>query len=479
VIRRLVTFLDERSGAAPLLRKTLRYAFPDHWSFLLGEVALYAFIVLVATGVYLTLFFEPSTAKTVYHGSYEPLQGMEMSKAYASAIHISFDVKAGLLIRQTHHWAADVFVAAIVIHLIRVFFTGAYRKPRELTYLIGVLLLFTALLEGYLGYSMVDDLLSGMGLAIGYGVALSVPFVGANLALGIWGHPFPGNADFWSRMYIAHVLIFPVLIGGLLTAHLALVASRHHSQFRPKRKVNGERKLIGVPTFPGQAPRSLGLMLAVAGVLVLLGALVQVNPIWLWGPYHVSQGTNGAQPDWYLGWLIGALRLMPSFDIVLWNRTVVPNPFWGGILFPVFVMVALIAWPWLEQRFTGDRRPHNVLQRPRDAPVRTAIGSGFLAWVMMIFIFGAADRVYVFLGIPYETQLWFFRVAIWILPILLGIVVYRLCLALKKKEEVERDQQDAVRSAPPSPRPEGSFPRRAGTDAAPPPGSSEGRTRRR
>jgi len=479
VIRRLVTFVDERSGAAPLLRKTLRYAFPDHWSFLLGEVALYAFVVLVATGIYLTLFFEPSTAKTVYHGAYEPLQGMEMSKAYASAIHISFDVKAGLLIRQTHHWAADVFVAAIVLHLIRVFFTGAYRKPRELTYLIGVLLLFTALLEGYLGYSMVDDLLSGMGLAIGYGVALSVPFVGANLALAIWGHPFPGNADFWSRMYIAHVLIFPVLIGGLLTAHLALVASRHHSQFRPRRKVNGERRLIGVPTFPGQAPRSLGLMLAVAAVLVLLGGLVQINPIWLWGPYHVSQGTNGAQPDWYLGWLIGALRLMPHFDVVVWNRTLVPNPFWGGILFPMLVMVALIAWPWLEQRFTRDRRPHNVLQRPRDAPVRTAIGSGFLAWVVMIFTFGAADRVYVFLGIPYETQLWFFRVAIWIVPVLLGVVVYRLCLALREKEEVERDQQAAVRSAPPSPRPEGSFRRRAETGAAPPPGSSEGRTRRR
>jgi ubiquinol-cytochrome c reductase cytochrome b subunit len=479
VIRRLVTFLDERSGAAPLLRKTLRYAFPDHWSFLLGEVALYAFVVLVATGIYLTLFFEPSTAKTVYHGAYEPLQGMEMSKAYASAIHISFDVKAGLLIRQTHHWAADVFVAAIVLHLIRVFFTGAYRKPRELTYTIGVLLLFTVLLEGYLGYSMVDDLLSGMGLAIGYGVALSVPFVGANLALAIWGHPFPGNADFWSRMYIAHVLIFPVLIGGLLSAHLALVASRHHTQFRPRRKVDGERKLIGVPTFPGQAPRSLGLMLAVAGVLVLLGALVQINPIWLWGPYHISEGTNGAQPDWYLGWLIGALRLMPNFDVVVWNRTLVPNPFWGGILFPVLVMMALIAWPWLEQRFTRDRRPHNVLDRPRDAPVRTAIGSGFLAWVAMIFAFGAADRVYVFLGIPYETQLWFFRVAIWIVPILLGIVVHRLCRALKEKEEVERDQEAAVRSAPPSPRPEGSFPRRAEPGGAPPPGSSEGRTRRR
>ena len=367
MIRRLVTAADERSGSASFVRKTLRYAFPDHWSFLLGEVALYAFMVLVATGIYLTLFFEPSTAKTVYHGSYAPLRGMEMSKAYASAVHISFDVKAGLLIRQTHHWAADVFVAAIVLHLIRVFFTGAYRKPRELTYVIGVLLLFTVLLEGYLGYSLVDDLLSGMGLAIGYGVALSVPLVGANLALAIWGHPFPGDPDFWSRMYIAHVLIFPLLIAGMLGAHLALVASRHHTQFRPKKKVDGERKLIGVPAFPGQAPRSLGLLFAVAAALVLLGGLVQINPIWLWGPYHVGQGTNGAQPDWYLGWLIGALRLMPHFDVVIGNKTLVPNPFWGGILFPTVVVAALLGWPFLERRFKGRERP----QRPR-APARRA-----------------------------------------------------------------------------------------------------------
>ncbi len=479
MMRRIVSYVDERSGSASFMRKTLRYAFPDHWSFLLGEVALYAFIVLVATGIYLTFFFEPSTADTVYHGSYVPLQGMTMSKAYASVVHISFDVKAGLLIRQTHHWAADVFIAAIVLHLMRVFFTGAYRKPRELTYVIGVLLLFTALLEGYLGYSMVDDLLSGMGLAIGYAVALSIPFIGANFALLIWGHPYPGDPSFWSRMYIAHVLIFPLLIAGLLGAHLALVASRHHSQFKPRKRVNGERKLIGVPTFPGQAPRSLGLLFAVAAALVLLGALVQINPIWLWGPYHVASGTNGAQPDWYLGWLIGALRLMPHFDVVVWNRTLIPNPFWGGILFPTIVMGVLIAWPWIEPRFTGDRRAHNVLDRPRDAPVRTAIGVGFLTWVVMIFVFGAADRIYVFLGIPYETQLWFFRFAIWIVPVLLGAVVWRLCRALKEKEAVEQGRRDAVRSAPPAPQPERSFRRREETGEAPPPGSNEGRTRRR
>src|SRR5213078_348160 len=228
VIRRLVRYFDERTGGGPFVRKALRYVFPDHWSFLLGEVALYAFVVLVVTGIYLTLFFKPSLATVHYHGEYAPLHGRAMSEAYKSTVDISLRVKAGLLIRQTHHWAADFFVAAIVLHLLRIFFTGAFRKPRDLTYYIGLLMLIVALLEGYLGYSMVDDLLSGMGLAIGYAVALSFPVIGSNVAAAIWGASYPGSPDFWPRMYIVHVLILPILIGTLIALHLALVAARHH-----------------------------------------------------------------------------------------------------------------------------------------------------------------------------------------------------------------------------------------------------------
>jgi ubiquinol-cytochrome c reductase cytochrome b subunit len=442
MMRELVRFLDERTGSASFVRKALRYAFPDHWSFLLGEVALYAFIVLVATGIYLTLFFEPSTSPTIYHGSYGPLDGLEMSSAYKSVLNISFDVRAGLLIRQTHHWAADVFVAAIVLHLVRIFFTGAYRKPRELTYVIGVLMLFISLLEGYLGYSLADDLLSGMGLAIGYAVALSIPFVGANVALAIWGHQFPGDPDFWSRMYVMHILILPVVIGGLIGAHLALVASRHHTQFRRERR-RGERRLIGIPSFPGQAPRSLGLFCAVAAVLFLMGGLIQINPVWLWGPYHVGQGTNGAQPDWYLGWLIGALRLVPGFDVVIGSRTVVPNPFWGGALFPLVVMGLLLAWPWVERRVTGDRGFHNVLDRPRDAPWRTAIGAAVWTWVVLVFLAGSADRVFVWLDISYTFQIWAYRMAVFVLPVIVLLVTHRWCTALQRAEEIEDERERA------------------------------------
>jgi ubiquinol-cytochrome c reductase cytochrome b subunit len=447
MFRRAVSFLDERTGSAPFLKKTLRYLFPDHWSFLLGEVALYSFIVLVATGVFLTFFFEPSLANTHYHGSYAPLRGVEMSAAYKSVVEISFEVKAGLLIRQTHHWAADVFVASMVIHLMRIFFTGAFRRPRELTWLVGLTMLFASLLEGYLGYSLVDDLLSGMGLAIGYGVALSTPFIGGNLALAIWGSPFPGDHAFESRMYITHVFILPVLIGILMTIHLALVASRHHTQFRRKPAAQSNRKLLGVPTFPGQTPRSLGLFSAVAGVLFLLGGLIQINPIWLWGPYELAQGTNGAQPDWYLGWLIGALRLMPGFDVTIGGYTVVPNPFWGGALFPLVVLMVLAVFPWAERRLTGDHGVHNVLDRPRDAPTRTAFGAAFLSWVFLIFFAGAADRVYLFLNWSYNTQIWIYRGLVFVLPVVVFVLVRRVCRELQMAERVEAIQHEAEEEA--------------------------------
>jgi quinol---cytochrome-c reductase cytochrome b subunit len=448
MVRRAVRFLDQRSGTAPLLRKALRYLFPDHWSFLLGEVALYAFVVLVATGVYLTFFFEPSLAKTTYDGGYTPLRGLEMSEAYRSVLDISFQVKAGLLIRQTHHWAANAFVAAIVLHLLRIFFTGAYRKPRELTYLIGLVMLFASLLEGYLGYSMVDDLLSGMGLAIGYGVAESVPFVGGNLALGIWGAPYPGDPTFESRMFIAHVLILPLLIGVLIGAHLGLVALRHHTQFRHLPR-QSERRLVGVPAFPGQAPRSLGLMFAVAAVLFLLGGLIQINPIWQWGPYETGLSTNGAQPDWYLGWLIGALRLVPGFDVTIGDYTVIPNPFWGGALFPMVVLVVLALTPFVERRTTGDRGFHNVLDRPRDAPGRTAFGAAFLSWVLLVFFAGSADRALVFLDLSYVAQIWAYRGLVVVAPFVVYFVIRRVCreLQLADRTEEERERAEAEAQA--------------------------------
>ena len=428
----LLDALDERTGGTGFIRQALRYVFPDHWSFLLGEIALYSFMVLIGTGVFLSLFFHSSLAETTYNGSYLPLAGQRMSEAYESALSLSFDVDGGLLMRQTHHWAALVFLASIVMHLLRIFFTGAFRKPRDLNYFVGLSMLIVAVLEGYAGYSLLDDLLSGMGLAIGNGAALSIPLVGGDLSTLIWDGQFPGSDSFISRLFIAHVFILPILIAGLIAVHLFLVARPHHTQFRGRARK--ESNVIGTPLWPGYALRALGLLFATISVLFLLGGLVQINPIWLWGPFETYQATNGAQPDWYLGWLIGALRLMPPLEITIDSYTLAPNPFFGGILFPGALFGFLYAWPAIERRFTGDRSQHNLLDRPRDAPIRTAIGVAVFTLVATVFFAGAADRAFVQVGVGYQTQIWIYRGLTLLAPFVAYWTTLRTCRRLLASE---------------------------------------------
>jgi ubiquinol-cytochrome c reductase cytochrome b subunit len=428
-----VAFVDERLGAARALRFALDYVFPDHWSFLLGEIALYSFVVLVASGTFLALFFDPSTTQVTYHGVYAPLQGQTMSAAYASTLHLSFQVSGGLLARQVHHWTALVFVAAITLHLLRIVFTGAFRKPRDVNYYIGVTMLALAILEGFAGYSLPDDLLSGMGLAIAWAVAMSVPLIGGFFATALWGGRFPGSDVFESRLYIAHVFLIPALLATLIAIHLAIIVIQRHSQFRgPGRR---EDNVVGTPMWPGYALRSLGLFAAVGAVLVLMGGLIQINPIWLWGPYHPYVGTNGAQPDWYLGWLIGALRLMPNLEISIAGHTIVPNPFFGGALFPLIVFALLYALPWLDRRFISkDYQRHDLLDRPRDNPLRSALAASVLAGVAVVFAAGSVDRLFFQFGFGYEGAIWFFRGAFFIVPAIVFWLTRRLCIELARED---------------------------------------------
>jgi ubiquinol-cytochrome c reductase cytochrome b subunit len=443
-----VAFVDERLGAAGPLHKALRYVFPEHWTFLLGEMALYAFVVLVATGVFLALFFDPSTAQTVWHGPYAPLDGEHVSLAYRSALDLSVTVPGGLLMRQTHHWAALLFVVAITLHLLRIVFTGAFRKPRELTYAVGVTLLTLAVVEGYAGYSLLDDLLSGMGLAIGYSTALSLPGIGGALGALLWDGPFPGGPAFESRLFIVHVFVLPAAIATLIGLHLWMIVRTRHAQFPgPGRR---ERNVVGAPLWPAYALRSLGWMLAVAAVLVLLGGLVQINPVWQWGPYEPWVGENGAQPDWYLGWLIGGLRLMPHWDLVLFGRTVVPNPFFGGVLFPGIVFGFLYALPAIDRvLFTRDRVEHHLLDRARDNPRRSGVLSAMLVLVVLVFFFGSADRVFLSLSVPYELQLWLARGLVFVGPPLAYVLVRRWCEALRRADAHPLRAVDAELVPPP------------------------------
>jgi quinol---cytochrome-c reductase cytochrome b subunit len=426
-----VAFVDERLRTSRPLRQVLRYVFPDHWSFLLGELALYSFVVLVATGTFLALSFDAGSGEVVWHGPYAPLDGAQVTTSYASALDLSFKVPGGLLFRQTHHWAALLFIVAITMHLVRIVYTAAFRRPRELNYLVGVVMLGLALVEGYAGYSLLDDLLSGMGLAIGWSVSMSIPLLGGALSTLIWDGPYPGGDAFLPRVFIAHVFILPGVLAVLMGLHLAMIARQKHTQFRgPARR---EDNVVGSPLWPGYALRSLGWLAATAAVLVLLGGLVQINPVWQWGPYEPWLGSNGAQPDWYLGWLIGALRLVPGFDVHAFGRTLVPNPFFGGLLFPTLVFGLMFAFPWLDRvLFTRDGASHHLIERPRDNPRRTAFVTAVIVWVATVFAFGASDRIFLALQISYTLQLWIFRVLFLVAPVVAYVVARRWAQELRR-----------------------------------------------
>src|SRR4051794_9377791 len=343
--------LDERLGLAKVGKSTLRKVFPDHWSFLLGEIALYSFIIVILTGVFLTFFFDPSVKPVIYDGSYTPLKGVEMTQAYASTLNISFDVRGGLIIRQIHHWAALIFVASIGVHMCRVFFTGAFRKPREINWTIGVGLLTLALLEGFAGYSLPDDLLSGSGLRIAFSIVESIPVVGTYAGFLLFGGNYPGP-QFIPRLFTIHVLLIPGILLALITAHMIILVRQKHTQFPGPGKT--EDNVVGSPLYPGFALKTGGFFMLVFAVLALLGALAQINPVWLFGPYDPAEVSAGTQPDWYIFFLDGGLRLMPNVEWNLFGHYTIPfNILFPAVILPGILFTGMALYPFLEAWLTG------------------------------------------------------------------------------------------------------------------------------
>src|SRR6195952_2924329 len=363
------TWADDRLGLAKLGKKNLRKVFPDHWSFMLGEVALWSFVVLLLTGVFLTLWFRPSMGEVVYNGSYAQLRGIQMSEAYASSLNLSFDVRGGLLMRQMHHWAAMTFIAAMMVHLLRVFFTGAFRKPRELNWVIGSLLLLLGTLEGFTGYSLPDDLLSGTGIRAADGFMKSMPVVGTYMSFFLFGGEFPGDAII-PRLYTVHVLLIPGILLALVGAHMLLLVYHRHTQWPGPGRT--EQNVVGYPMLPVYMAKAGGFFFIVFGATALMGGLLSINPVWKFGPYDPSKVTAGSQPDWYMGWPDGLLRIMPNWELHIWHHTFPFNVFLPIIVAPVLVFTIVLMLPFVEAWITGDKRDHHLLQRPRDAPTRTA-----------------------------------------------------------------------------------------------------------
>ncbi|CAB4908913.1 MAG: ubiquinol-cytochrome c reductase cytochrome b subunit [Actinobacteria bacterium] len=428
------TYLDQRLGSNKFLARNLGKVFPDHWSFMLGEIALYSFIVVLLTGTYLTLFFKPSMVELVYNGSYVPLKGIQMSEAYSSTLDISFDVRGGLLIRQMHHWAALLFVAAMSVHMFRVFFTGAFRKPRELNWIIGVVLVTMGLGAGFTGYSLPDDLLSGTGLQIIRGIVQSIPVIGTWGAFLLFGGEFPGT-DIISRLYPIHILLIPGLILALVTVHLIMVFTQKHTQFPGPGRTNDN--VVGYPLLPVYMAKAGGFFFIVFGVIALIGGLVSINPIWIFGPYTPDQVSAGSQPDWYIGWLDGALRLMPNLESTIAGFTLSWNVLVPSVIIPGLLFTALGAYPFIEQFVTGDKREHHLLDRPRNAPTRTALGVMALTFYLLLFIGGGNDLIAAAFNMSINSIIWFLRITLFILPPLMFVLTRRICLGLQRRDNAK------------------------------------------
>ncbi|WP_433167987.1 cytochrome bc1 complex cytochrome b subunit [Kribbella sp. CA-247076] len=426
-----VKYLDDRLGIGKIGRKNLRKVFPDHWSFMLGEIALYSFIILILTGIFLTFWFKPSMAEVEYQGSYSLLKGLHMSEAYASTLDISFDIRGGLLMRQIHHWAAVLFIAAMMVHLLRIFFTGAFRKPRELNWVIGFTMLFLGIIEGFIGYGLPDDLLSGTGLRITQGMVQASPVIGTYMSFFIFGGEFPGD-DFVSRFFTVHVLLIPGLILALVTVHLFLVVYHKHTQYPGPGRTN--KNVVGYPLMPVYMAKAGGFFFVVFGITALMGALMQINPVWLYGPYNPAEVTAGSQPDWYMGWLEGSVRIMPGLESSFWGITLSWNLIIPALLVPPAFVTLVALYPFIEAWITGDKREHHLLDRPRNMPTRTGIGAAFITFYGLLWVGGGNDLIATHFGVSLNSVTWFLRFAVFLGPVLAFWITRRIAISLQRSD---------------------------------------------
>jgi ubiquinol-cytochrome c reductase cytochrome b subunit len=424
-------YLDERTSISVAVKELGRKIFPDHWSFLLGEVALYSFVVILITGSFLTFFFDASMAEVHYDGSYAPMKGVEMSAAMASTLDISFDIRGGLLMRQVHHWAALLFVASIGLHMLRIYFTGAFRKPRELNWVIGFVMFILAMAEGFTGYSLPDDLLSGNGLRIIDGMVKGIPLIGTWISYLLFGGEFPGT-DIVGRLYSLHILLLPAILVAFIALHLLFVVVHKHTQYPAPGHTN--QNVVGYPVLPVYAAKAGGFFFIVFGVLMLIGSLFTINPIWNYGPYDPSPVSAGTQPDWYIGFADGALRLVPpGLESVLFGHT-----FSWNILIPMAVLggfiVAVMFYPFIEGWIIGDKREHHILDRPRNAPTRTAIGAAGVTFYAVLWAAASSDLLATHFHLTMEGVIHALQALLIFGPIAAYIIAKRVCLALQKKD---------------------------------------------
>ncbi|ASK66898.1 ubiquinol-cytochrome c reductase cytochrome b subunit [Brachybacterium avium] len=422
-------WLDQRVSGGGLVKFMARKIFPDHWSFMFGEVALYSFVILLISGTFLTMFFDPSMEEVVYSGPYEALQGETMSRAYESVLQISFELRGGLLFRQMHHWACLVFMVAIFVHMFRVFFTGAFRKPRELNWLVGFTLMVLGMVAGFSGYSLPDDVLSGNGVRIIDGLMKAMPIVGTYLSMLLFGGEFPGT-DIIPRLFTIHILLVPAMILGLIGIHLVLLVLHKHTQYPGPGRT--ERNVVGFPVFPVYAAKAGGFFFLVFGIITLISATTSINAVWVYGPYDPSPVSAGSQPDWYMLWTDGGLRLIPGWEFTIFGYVISLNML---IPFAVYglLLASLALYPFIEAWVTGDDREHHLNDLPYNAPVRTALGVSWLMVYLILALAATNDLIAIALQLSINDLTWAFRIGIFVVPVLAFFITKRLCLSLQRQ----------------------------------------------
>ena len=439
----LFDVLDDRLRLRPGTRKTLNKVFPHHWSFLLGETAVVCLVILVLTGTYLTFFYRASTEPILYSGAFDLYRGAELPGAFESTLRLSYDVPGGLLFRRLHRGASHLFIASVVLHLLRILFTGAFRRPRELNYLIGIVMFTIAIFEGFLGYSLPYDSLAGTGIRILYSSLLAFPLVGGQMAFWVFGGAFP-TGDAIPRFFVLHVMVLPALLLGLTFLHLALLVRQRHTQF-PRRGVDGHLYVFGKPLWPSQFAETTTLVLWVGGLLAAAAVLIPWADVALLGPYVPGEVGNNAQPDWFMFWLDGVLRMVPGIEVDLPGFTL-NGVFIAGIVLPGLVFGALIVYPFLERRVYRLQGDWHVLQNPLDIPLRAGFGLGTFSAVLLMSAAATSDQLSRITGIPIENVLWFFRITTVVVPPLLAFLIYRYSKGRLARGDLEVAQRESDQS---------------------------------
>ncbi|GGL42428.1 menaquinol-cytochrome c reductase cytochrome b subunit [Halarchaeum grantii] len=424
---RLTAWVSERFETE-VFEPYLGKSFPAEDSFLLGEVALFSFVVLVLTGTYLGLFYIPSIESVTYHGSVVRYQGQELPGAFASVLQLTYDVPFGMFVRRFHHWAAHIFVASIALHMLRVFFTGAYRKPREANWAVGVVLAALAMLAAYTGYSLPFDEFATTATSIGFNLASSIPLLGDFLAQLVFGGDYPTNTSI-PRLYFLHVFVVPLLIAGFIALHMAILVHQKHTEAAREDDVETSRGtverddgdvVIGLPAVPNQTAVSAVVFFLTVATTSLLAGFLPVHNVAEYGPHDPASTPAVIMPDWFLMWVYGFLKLWPTwlnFSVAGFHFS---PEFLAGVGLSGLVFLAVFAWPFVRPQ---ERSVHFTAD-PLARPVATAVGVAGVLMVMIASIAGMNNLLANLLGVgtgPVNTAL---TIAIFVWPTAGALATY-------------------------------------------------------